>query len=565
MFQGVIGPIKDKLRAKFEIRGLRELELGTIVKAARKIEKRLLEESRNFYTQFYAGKVSYVKRSGVMVVSSQGDSRRGSAHQAVADAEARAPAKPYMNEVFAWEYRKGEKPVPLDRVGMMRLRAKFHSKEPVCPSDFHERSRGTDPCAGCGAYPHPDMTCTEYMRIAEHIPNEVRAQLRQSRVLTHMLKNPKAKTLIELYPAHKCDGPFMKPDKMLKEPLSKEKYHELLGNYRPPPPIKPPPEDSAEQSIPNQWKNGNSNRTVARAELSSVVAPEYVRIEPFRREPGYAAIIRNKSAVLREVGLSGIDQSDEFYNGCTHFTNAAAHSSASGELDMPKVSKGVTHNTTQNATQDAPTKRHETSLTWVNLEFFFKGTRFICPGLWDSCCNRAFVDWELYKHLVKLGLVVSSGRYDQPRIINGSCGGREAIMGWIVVQIYTGYASFQWCFEVVMNLGVHYMLGCRLMEVFGTITDHERNQILARRSECYFSKEPKEGEMPIADVPYCLDGSSPQPEFFCNLYYTQSEALYKEKHIDSSLDDNFKNPSPINGQLHKIKAMTMFTCSESQI
>ena len=92
----------------------------------------MTKEDKEFYSKFYAGKVGYVKSSGVMVAA-QRDSRRGAANRTSTDTEVVESANSWKqgDEIYGYENRKGEKARPLDKAGMLRLRRKYHGREPV--------------------------------------------------------------------------------------------------------------------------------------------------------------------------------------------------------------------------------------------------------------------------------------------------------------------------------------------------------------------------------------------------------------------------------------------------
>ena len=130
-----------------------------------------------------------------------------------------------------------------------------------------------------------------------------------------------------------------------------------------------------------------------------------------------------------------------------------------------------------------------------------------------------------------------------------------------------GTCVIPYCYEVVEELGVPYMLGCRFMEITAAITDHGLNRIYVRYKALDFvhdvhgnrKAEPEGDAMPKCIIGYPVDGHIPEPVELCPIYYTQEEALYK-----SSMYDDEKFPSGAKQQVpnqdeHECKTVSMVT------
>ena len=145
-----------------------------------------------------------------------------------------------------------------------------------------------------------------------------------------------------------------------------------------------------------------------------------------------------------------------------------AHETEQKQDDVP-MAEGVAYNigplkSAQKEMIEAPTQRQQTSLTWIALVVLAVGQGqpgYLLGVLWDSCCNRAFISDKLYEKLAKSGHVRASRGFMEPRYCSGSCGGRSRIKGWCILWLDFNGKRLPWCFEIVENLGVEMMIGCR--------------------------------------------------------------------------------------------------------
>ena len=166
------------------------------------------------------------------------------------------------------------------------------------------------------------------------------------------------------------------------------------------------------------------------------------------------------------------------------------------------------------------------ALTWIVVAFVNLAAKpWMQTGLWDSCCNRAFIDLELFRKLHKAGLIVSVRIYDKIRKCRGSCNGAGNVLGWCILQMSFGEHCFKYCFEIVSDLGVPYMIGLRFMELFQTVTDHGKQRIDIRLASISYLEKPKGDALPKATMGYPKDGSMPSATVpLCNLYLSEKAA-----------------------------------------
>ena len=211
-----------------------------------------------------------------------------------------------------------------------------------------------------------------------------------------------------------------------------------------------------------------------------------------------------------------------------------------------------------------PINRIKVCLTWIAVALYRKTCEaqgvLISPMLFDNCANRAFINYPFFLHLHKRGYITQIGKYTVDRFCNGSCGGKGRIWGWCILTVCTGYLVFDWCFEIVMDLGLDMILGCRFMEIAATTICYHDKMIYTRINNFAHEQQPKDNELPQVTVGYPQNGSVPhEPQEFARICFSKEEALYRQEFTVESMSKVTCPPKKINGDQYMKKAFTLRT------
>jgi len=155
---------------------------------------------------------------------------------------------------------------------------------------------------------------------------------------------------------------------------------------------------------------------------------------------------------------------------------------------------------------------------------------------------------HLFFYLSEMGLVMYSRKYANPRPIDGSCGGKAHIMGWVVIGACFGNVTMPMFFELVGVLGSDIMLGHRLMSILGTITDHGSRAISARHVKLSYNTlidgtHGGEGH-PQLTVGHSEDGIATESEptiRLCRFHESWDEAFHAPQEFSPNLE-HFTQP-----------------------
>ena len=211
-----------------------------------------------------------------------------------------------------------------------------------------------------------------------------------------------------------------------------------------------------------------------------------------------------------------------------------------------------------------PISRHRVCLTWFAAALYRKTCEpqgvLVTPVLFDNCANRAFMNYQFFLHLYKRGYITQLDKYTVDRFCNGSCGGKGRIWGWCILTLCTGHQVFEWCFEIVVDLGLDMILGCRFMEIASTTICYHDKMIYTRITNFAHEQQPKPNELPQVTVGYPQDGCIPdEPRQFAQICFSKEEALYRQEFTVESMSRVTCPPKKINGDKYMKKAFTLRT------
>ena len=137
------------------------------------------------------------------------------------------------------------------------------------------------------------------------------------------------------------------------------------------------------------------------------------------------------------------------------------------------------------------------------------------------------------------------------------------MIGWCILWLDFKTTRFPWCFEIVEDLGVEMMLGCRLMELTAAVTDHGLNQIYVRVREVAFETKPDGDDLPQATLGFNSEGDFSDMTKLGPICYTAEEAKFR--YIDSDHRDHVL-PAPkghyVDREKHSVRNVSMCTRSE---
>jgi len=210
-----------------------------------------------------------------------------------------------------------------------------------------------------------------------------------------------------------------------------------------------------------------------------------------------------------------------------------------------------------------PPLRLFTALTWVSAKFFRNNQFLVAAGLWDSCCNRAFIDEAFFRSLCERKLTYGIQQYMVKPDINGSCGGRQKIWGWTAVYFSLGGPWVWYAFEIVPSLGVPFMIGCRFMELIGSVTDHGTGIIYGRNMQMQLKPGDKVENMPRVNMVKNHNGNVEKVKM-CKFYFTEQEALQKSTgHMENHHPPD--KPDLIDHEDEQIVAYALATRGDEKI